>query len=463
MSSARKVVGNFALSAWVIWAVTAVCMLVAYRASTAFVLLYLCYLVLGGIALTINRDDILAPPGLFTVAGFLAFGLTLVLIFTGRRTFETGDITMLVISDDALMRALILLLVAKAAFILGYYSALYRYIPLKWVGGVAANSRKVSIASYLLLAGIVIIAGLIRIRLHLGEAGGQTTIAYVATRSVIPYVGILNYALFDGVLVACAWFLAQGLRQDRQYVVLGLSLLIMIAITQALLGWKGGIIEVIYVGFGLFWYQQQQRGARRPYSFGWLLALLLSASTLIQFGYGNRVARVGGTTQFATSFTDLIQKIAFRSQGTTRLAAVTDYFGPLTWFNDFFIKNLAQQNLTVGEYMDRKLYAVEIGQLHSVGPSGPGGPYVALGIFGVAGAYLLLGILYRRVYSGMMTNNKEANNILYVVLYAYLMFALANLLSENFGFAFLKNMVMVLSVILLLRFLIGRGRPASRE
>lgn len=463
MNRTKRVIGTIALSAWVIWAATAVFMLISSRASTAFVVIYLCYLALGGIALALNRDDMLAPPGLFTVAGFLAFGLTLVLICTGRRTFETGDITMLVISDDALLRALILFLVAKTAFILGYYSSIYRYVPLRWVGGVAANSRKVSFASYLLLAGVVIIAGIIRIRLHLGEAGGQTTIAYAATRSVIPYVGILNYALFDGVLVACAWFLAQGLRQDRHYVVLGLSLLIMIAITQALLGWKGGIIEVIYVGFGLFWYQNQQRQARRTYSFGWLLALLLSASTLIQFGYGNRVARVGGTTQFATSFTDLIQKIAFRSQGTTRLAAVTDYFGPLTWFNDFFIKNLAQQNLTVGEYMDRKLYAVQIGQLHSVGPSGPGGPYVALGVFGVAGAYLLLGMLYRRVYSGLMANNKEANNILYVVLYAYLMFALANLLSENFGFAFLKNMIVVLAVILFLRIFIGTGRPASRE
>jgi hypothetical protein len=43
------------------------------------------------------------------------------------------------------------------------------------------------------------------------------------------------------------------------------------------------------------------------------------------------------------------------------------------------------------------------------------------------------------------------------------MFALANLLSENFGFAFLKNMIVVLAVILFLRFFVGRGRPASRE
>jgi hypothetical protein len=67
-------------------------------------------------------------------------------------------------------------------------------------------------------------------------------------------------------------------------------------------------------------------------------------------------------------------------------------------------------------------------------------------------------MLYKWVYSGVIARGSREDNIVFVVLYAYLMFILAACLSENFNVAFLKNLIAVLFLISLLRLAISR-RP----
>ena len=208
---------------------------------------------------------------------------------------------------------------------------------------------------------------------------------------------------------------------------------------------------------GIFWYQMPA-GEKKPYSFIWLMVLPLVAGSIVQFGNAVRAERLGGEKEFAASTGDMIEKIAYRSQGTTRLAVVAEKLGPLTLFNDFLIVDLAEEGLTTTTYVDRKYYAVGVRQSHSVGTSGPGGPYVGMGLFGVLIAYMLLGAFYRAVYGCVVDSDARYGNIVGTVLYSYLTFILSALLSENFGIAFIKNMIAVFALVVALKiFIKDRG------
>ncbi|HEY2463011.1 MAG TPA: hypothetical protein VGI32_03040 [Steroidobacteraceae bacterium] len=412
-------------------------------ANALFITVYVCYLMFGAALLGACRKDLLSPPGLFTIACLFAFGLSLPLIYRGNRYIETSDYTSFLVTDESLFKVLVIVCVAQAAFVLGYYLNLLGFVPAKRMLSAATPTRRASVANYLLVAALVIVAGAIRIKLHLGEAGVQPTVGYA---------GYLQYSLFDGVLLCCAWYLAQGLRQSRLYVLLGLSLLVMMAVAQALLGWRGGIAQVGWIMLGLFWYQ-----GKNAYSLVWLMVLPLVAGSIVEIGNTIRSERLGGDKVFAASSGELIEKIAYRSQGTTRLALVAEKFGPLTLFNNFLIKDIIAEGVTTTKYVDRKFYAVAARQSHSVGTSGPGGPYVAMGLFGVMIAYMLLGALFRCIYVCVVDDDERSGNIVATVLYCYLIFLLSSLLSENFDIAFVKNMAAVAGFIFILRILIYRG------
>jgi hypothetical protein len=447
MSSSRLIATVLIFVAWALWALASVVLLTLANANASFITVYICYLIFGAVLLGACRKDLLAPPGLFTLAGLFAFGLSLPLIYRGNRYLETSDYTSFVVTDESLFKVLVIVIVAQAAFVLGYYLNLLRFVPVRRLLMAAPTTRRASVANYLLVAALVVVAGALRIKLHLGEAGVQPT---------VEYAGYLQYSLFDGVLLFCGWYLAQGLRQSRLYVLLGLSLLVMMAVAQALLGWRGGIAQVGWIMIGLFWYQVPVRG-RKVYSLVWLLVLPLVAGSIVEIGNTIRSERLGGEKVFAASTAELIEKIAYRSQGTTRLALVAEKFGPLTLFNNFLIRDIHAEGLTTTTYVDRKFYGVATRQSHSVGTSGPGGPYVAMGLFGVMIAYLLLGGLFKCIYSCVVDDEAGSANIVATVLYCYLIFLLSSLLSENFDIAFIKNMIAVSAFIFMLRILIYGG------
>ena len=447
MSSSRLIVTVLVFIAWALWGLASVILLTLANANPLFITVYVCYLIFGAALLGACRKDLLSPPGLFTLASLFAFGLSLPLIYRGNRSIETSDYTSFFVTDESLFKVLVIVCVAQAAFVLGYYLNILRFVPVKRMLSGAAATRRVSVANYLLVAALVIVAGAIRIRLHLGEAGVQPTVGYA---------GYLQYSLFDGILLFCAWYLAQALRQSRLYVLLGLSLLVMMAVAQALLGWRGGIAQVGWIMLGLFWYQVPIKG-RRVYSLVWLLVLPLVAGSIVEIGNTIRSERLGGEKVFAASTGELIEKIAYRSQGATRLALVAEKFGSLTLFNNFLIKDIVAEGLTTTTYVDRKFYAVAARQSHSVGTSGPGGPYVAMGLFGVMIAYMLLGAFFRCIYGCVVDDDVRSGNIAATVLYCYLIFLLSSLLSENFDIAFVKNMIAVSAFIFMLRILIYKG------
>ena len=404
---------------------------------------FLCYLVLCLFLFSIlyfDRGDILSPRPAFALIVFISFMLPIPM-------FLTGLIETLPISDDGLVKILIIIIVAVLAFTFGSLRPVagsVRFYRLFLVGG---QQIKASIPLYVFIAMVMILAAVLRKLLHLGEAGIQPS---------IPFAGYIQYLLFDGIVLLAAWFLAAGLRHGgRFYLVAGLSLMLTVAVTQALLGWRSGIIQVIIISSVVFWYQQATP-ERKSASIMWLGALILLSGSLMQFGNEIRQARLGGKEDYAKSKYELVSNIINRSQGLTRLNELVMHVGELTFTNGFKIRELRAKDLTATQYIDRELYGVEVGQSHSVGTSGPGGPYLSMGLLGVAGAYLFLGVLYTNIYWAMVSPVNRDTNCLAIGLYASFINILFPMLSGNFGANALKTLFALCILAFGLKVLITR-------
>jgi oligosaccharide repeat unit polymerase len=372
---------------------------------------------------------VLSPLGVFTFVGFLGFGLSIPLIAAHQFAhFE--------LNDEVLSRVFIVYLLAQLAFTLGYISKAHKVVPTKWLVRHTGTERNVSIPVYIILALGVAAAGFTRAYLHLGEAGVQPE---------VPYAGQLQYVLYHGTLIFCLWFLGKSLRTGKLYVILALTLLLGVAVTQALLGWRGGIVYVIVLAIPLFWYQEKVYQYSKAHSPLWIGILLFFLVSIMQLGSQTRVERLGGESQIVQD--NLLEKMLIRAQGTTRLAAVIEHFGPLSVHNDFFGWRLHKEGLSTGKYVDREIYGVAEWQSHGVGTSGPGGPYIAMGMIGVLIGYGTLGIFFRASYNSIFGDKQDGFNILGVVFYALLIGALLGAIKENYGISTWKFIVAIMAQI----------------
>ena len=436
----KGIVKAVAISCFGLWVVFSTYLMISAGSESGLLYLYLIYLLFGLATVMFSKSDILSPPSAFTLIGFLSFGFNIPLI-------SVGEFPHIRIPDSTLLKVLTVFLAASAAFIAGYLSPLYRYMPTRWIVATKRPTGNVSVILFLLLIALLVIAGSIRVYLHLGEAGVQPTIAYA---------GYFQYVLFNGVLLVCLWYLAQGLVQGKLYLLLGLILLLGIALTQAILGWRGAIFQVLILAFILFWYQKKLHHRQKIHSFGWLIFIVVMIGSVVQLGNAARSQTAGGEVEYAATKEEFVKKIATRAQGTTRLAEVVEYFGPISFTNNFLVVDLFAKGMDTTGYIDRKVYGVEEHQSHSVGTSGPGGPYTAMGLIGVFLSYGLLGIFYRSAYRNLFTRKTKDNNIIATVFYALLILALFGILSENFGLNIIKLFIAISGLTIMARYLVTK-------
>lgn len=443
----------FAVAFLILWFIGASVLL--FDSSEALLFYYTVYMLLGIAVLFFVRKDIFSPPGLFVIACFQAFGMNIPFFSVGYLNTQGASENVLFrgdasLGDATLSKILIILLVAEISFIIGYVLTLYKLLPLNKVLGTARPTRKVSIFSFIAILVVVVIAGAIRIYFHLGEAGVQPS---------IPMAGYVQYLLYNGVLILCFFFLTQGMRQGSAYTFLGLVPLLGVAVTQILLSWRGGIVYMVIVVFFLFWNNQILYKEKKMKALIWIVSLLVLVPSFIQLGNSIRAERLGGESNFAGSKGEFVFNILNRSQGSTRLAVVVNDIGPITFTNDFKLIELLEKGISTTRYIDEKLYGVRPGQSHSVGTSGPGGPYVAFGLLGVALAFFLLGVLYRSGYECMKGANKE--NVLGIVWYAITALLLFDILSENFNATTIKFVIAISAMMLVFsKAFFIQGRPA---
>jgi len=418
------------LSVWFAWIIVALILLFNAGSSTALISLYAVYLLFGTTVLLLKRKDLLSPPGIFTLGALVGFGLNIPLIVSGYLIPDRP------ISDDTMVKVLVVLLCANAGFMAGYLVKLHKLMPTNWIVAVKSPARTVGIGSYILLACWVLIAGFIRIRFHLGEAGIQPLI-----QSGYIKAGYIQYVLYEGVLILSLWYLSQALSRGSFYILLGISLLLGTTVIQALLAWRGGIAHILVLTIVLFWYEKKMYQKHNAGFFLWLVLPVLLLNPIIEYGNAIRVQRLGGDIKFTRE--DYARKLLMRSQGTVRLADVVDYFGPVTFTNNFFIVELSAKGLSTTKFIDQKVYGVLPRQSNSFGTSGPGGPYVAMGLVGVFLAYALLGGFYRSIYRNIFISRTGALNAMSVVWYALLTYNLLALLTENFNISNIKTFIAI--------------------
>lgn len=371
-----------------------------------------------------DRNDLLSPRPAFVLVTFVSF--LLVLPLSLERLIESAPL-----KDACLWRSLVVVEVAMIGFLAGTLPGVTARAPLYRLYIAKRPQIRASALAFVIVAGVVVGAAILRKLFHLGEAGLQPS---------IPYAGYLQYMLFDGVVLICAWFLASSLnRRNSLFLLLGLSLMLALAFTQAMLGWRGGIIQMIVIIGTVLWYQRVIPG-RGTSALIWVVVLVLFAGTLMQYGNEVRQARLGGEEAYAESGGDFISNVIDRSQGLTRLGEVVEYVDRLTLTNGFMVRDLAAQGITATQFADREFYGVEMGQSHSVGTSGPGGPLLSAGLLGVASAYALLGFLCASVHRSLVSRSNLSANCVSAGFYAYLVYSLFPMMSGNFGANALKTL-----------------------
>lgn len=408
-------------------------------------IVYSAYLMMCTITVASLRQNLLHPACLFVYVSLLGFGLNIPL-------FCSDYFPGVHYEDEVMQGVSFIILTSTGATILGTL-IIPRFTQAPKILKLHLPHPEVSFSRYIECVCAITLCGIIRITFHLGEPGVQPK---------LPFAGILQFVFFEGAIVVALWYLSRGLQKQFIHILYGLSLLAGIALIQSLLGWRGGVFAMLMAGIGIFILQDANSKNRSPI---WLAILALAAVSLINLGNQVRAEKLGGESNYAKTEQGFITRVLYRGQGTTRLAEIVKYFGEISATNNSMYKELNEANISATTFVDRELYGVDKSQSHSVGTSGPGGPYVNFGLIGVFFAYLGLGIFFKLIYSLIWASNTD--NPTMKIMYSYLILTAVQTQSENFGALQIKSMfaitVLALSFNHLIQSLYGRRAREDQQ
>lgn len=406
--------------------------ILASHPRTSFI--YSLYILLCLLTVSSLRQNLLHPACLFIYVSLLGFGVNIPFFCTNFFPGVTYD-------DDVMQGVSLIILTSTGAAILGTMM-LPRFSATPKILNLHLPHPEVTPYRYLLCAGAIALSGLIRLTFHLGEPGVQPN---------FPFAGVLQFTFYEGAIIIALWYLSRGLQKGLSHVVCAMALLAGIALIQALLGWRGGIVAMLMAATGIFILQDEHSKNRSPV---WLAILAISAVFFINLGNEIRAEKLGGEKEFAKNEQGFLTRVLYRGQGTSRLAEVVKYFGEVTPTNNSFYKELAEKGLSATTFIDREVYGVAKNYSNSIGTSGPGGPFVNFGLIGVFLAYLGLGIFFKLIYNLICASNRD--NPTAKIIYSYLILSAVQTQSENFGALQLKGMFAITCLGFLFNFFIQR-------
>jgi hypothetical protein len=300
----------------------------------------------------------------------------------------------------------------------------------------------------------VVLAGIFRIQFNIGAAKAI---------SPIPFSGYFHYGLLDGLFMVCLWHLARTLKGNIALTLLAIVPLLGLVFTQAMLGWRGMIFRVAVCVVTVFWFQKQLYRSDRVRSFGWLALMVAVGFSSIELGQNNRAEIMKSRREFALSPLEFAEKIQLRSQGTTRLAAVIEHFGPLTYTNDWRIIGMLRRGDTATDYVDTVIYGISSDRKHGVGCSGPGSLYVYGGMVGVGLVFLLWGAFFNDVFTQIEFDKNREPYILAISYYAILVNALLGTNSENFDAQIVKKLILVTAMVFVCKIFLFSSKKLRRS
>lgn len=420
------------------WLPASMMLLRANGASLAMYWADLAYCLLGISIAAARRYRLSSPEFLVTVIGFLGYGLPF------ARSGDWGSPRLdYYVSAAVWTWAFVVFMIAWLAFIAGCAFPILRGAPCKWVLA-SGKGRKASAALFALIAGYILVGGMVRHIFRIGVAGEVPQVAFA---------GVLQYLCYLGPTLAALWYFGLALRErNLPHVMLAVCGLVLIGVIQATLKWRGSMLSLSISAMVLFSLCTSGLGIReRHWNRHWITILLASCVVLavaaagtFEFGQRNRAEYDGATYEAVTPGVWLDQRLR-RFQGLPRLAAVVDHFG-ISGANRFFGFELIREDLSTTAYADRRIFRIPKDAITSNGTSGPGGPYIMAGVLGVLAAFFLWGGFWASVHAHVT----QSESLVGYAFFASSTSLLTHTMNETFGLDILKALVaaIVLSKIL---------------
>ena len=442
----RRHAGHLVLTFGIMAVLVATAIIGIYSDNLSLAVVYSVSCVVCLIFLFLSRKDILSPIGIATI--WYIFGFLLCVPFYTA----SQELHYIAPSSSALTQTVGLSLVGLLAFAIGSISGFQRiFRPIfRWITQTKTHLRPVGHGQFILVFIWLLLGGVIRLSLGIGQAREDSSI------QIGNIAGIIQFLCNDGGLILVGLFLYRSFGRGKPFLIEGYILLIGYVLVQLLLGWKSAILGALVLFIVLLWYQQ---GEQRHRSLIWALILVVFVPVTMQLGYSVRTRYSDGISEiYAVGSKDFLLKVVTRLDGNARFAKVLDYETRgqgISLTNNFKLIYLIRVGLETVQYVDYYIHGIAIERKTSTGASGPGGAYIGLGLSGIILGYFVLGAMYRSVYKLIDT---LSNPTMAIVLYSLMVFTLISFFAENFRFSqFIKRIFIIAVILVLSRFLLKSG------
>jgi hypothetical protein len=399
----------------------------ASNPSISIPFLYIVYIGITIYALRFAKVDIFSPLMFFIFFSFLGFGLKLPLLsLFPERAFFANPFYSPHFSYTASALGL-----AFAVFLIGYVAFIVGFRIVKRGIKVGISERPSHPLGLALLSAVLITASFyFRSRYLVGVPGFNV--------ALIEHAGYIYYPLLYGAIIATGLaFYAALVRGSAFYTVIGLTLFGLYALSEMLLGWKGGAIHMALIMLMIYYYVSRYRvrsincRVRR-----WVVGLfvlmivgtvilypvvsqyryaILMPSGQVNIGFFGDILKASGSDALQA-----LNSLIRRASGLDNLTAIVAYFQQGIGVNSAtlpsFFSNLFGIGIPPEQFYTWHILGVNPNIITTNAPTGWGALYIYGGTIGIVIGMILIGMLSKFLYLAFLANIRRDGR--WIVFYA---------------------------------------------
>ncbi|MBU4349101.1 hypothetical protein KJ830_08365 [bacterium] len=389
-------------------------------------LLYAIYILVTLYVLRFSKVDIFSPLMFFILLSFLGFGLKLPLLnlFPDMAFFtKAGYYYNFRYNSSAIAWAFVVFLIGYVSFIIGF-DMVKRSIKLKVLERSIHPLGLVIFSVFL-----IVVTFYFRSQYHVGVPGFNVP--------SIQYAGYIYFPLIYGTLIVISLAFYTALtRNSRFYTIMGLVLFGMQGLSQALLGWKGGIffsaLVILIIYYYMSKYQLRSVNTNIRYSVAAMFLLMVIAMIalypLIDY-YRHTIVRISGPANirvFRNSIKTInpnvfqtLGSIIMRFSGIENLTAIVAYFQQGMGGNiptPSFLSNLLNIGILPEQFYTWYVVGLNPDIIATIAPTGWGTLYIYGGVGSVVIGMILIGMASKFLYLTFLSNIRRDGR--WIVFYA---------------------------------------------
>jgi len=435
--------------------------------------LYAVYILVTLYVLRFAKTDIFSPLVFFIFFSFLGFGLKLPLLnLFPDMAFFTNPFYSPRFSYNASALGL-----AFAVFLIGYIAFIVGFQVVKRGIKVEISERSSHPLGFVILSLALIVASFyFRSRYLVGVPGFNV--------ALVEHAGYVYYPLLYGALIATGLtFYSALIRNSKFYTLIGLILFGIWALSQALLGWKGGTVHAALILLVIYYYVSRYRlrslkaGIRR--SIIAVISLLVVAAVMLYpfISYYRHavvmpsgrvsVSALGGFTKITgPDISQSLGRILQRASGLDDLIPIVGYFYQGMSVNlaspPYFFSNLFGMGISPEQFYTWYILGVNPNIITTNAPTGWGALYIYGGIIGVVIGMVLIGMLSKLLYLTFLSNiRRDGRWIVFYTIFMVNIF-LAVVFEGTMLSYFKKNFIALLVIYSFFIFVVNATHPRLR-